>query len=407
MKMIMMILAGLVSQPSFARDLKPDSFLRFQYQLECDSKDQKSFPGIIAEIKIGTRKIRAYLVRYVNEQTVTLGAPTSDQISKMQIRYFPNPACTFKNVASNVIQNALSMSEEQELALAHSPYLILRPDQGSHPDRDVPLQLVYSIMRDSFGFSIRYTVYFSNETDYGLFAVKKTRSQALWGRRTDIEWIYQVDFDAAGKVVGRKCQSGVIFGIGHATKNFKGKFLTATQHPVLYDIARHNVFFDKPYPGQKFSSAGVHLTPFEEIKEPDAREEWMWRNPWSFDVSDRELRRTGHLNFSSDQYLYVKLRGSLNGGRVSVTGSALSGTQTITLAKLGEDLWGQEDYVAVRPQKFPEDGKTAGATINITPLQDKVTIDSVKFFRLVPTSAGFESREITGLFSCKSGSCRY
>ena len=84
------------------------------------------------------------------------------------------------------------------LAAAFAPMLYARPDALDRFS-DVPLLLWYEVDPLPSGQRIRYSVVFSNE-DGGTPA---DRLMATWGRLTDIEFVYGVELDAAGRVVAR------------------------------------------------------------------------------------------------------------------------------------------------------------------------------------------------------------
>jgi hypothetical protein len=390
---------------SAAAGPRQESLLRFRYQVKCDPADQRSFPGVVAEVEIGGRRIRAYLLKYVQEQVMHLGAPDPSQVQGMKIRYRKQAGCQLVDVRAET-----EVADIQDLALRHSPYLVLRPDQASHPERDIPFHLGWSRFPRPNGFAIRYTIYFSNESDHGFFATSKSKSQAIWGRRTDIEWIYEARFNFQGELTGGIYQSGLFLGMGHSTKTFQGRYLAGTRHPVLYDIARHNVFFDHAsYPGQSFATAAVHPAALTEIAEPEAREDWMWSHPWSFDLSDRELRRNGTLTYPAQDYLYVRMTGDIGGGgRLEISRPAMM-MERISLSHLGEDLWQRSDYTAFRIRQFPVAGTAAGQYVDFARTSHEVRIDALQFLRLMPhPEQGFVSEDVSALFSCDvAGRCRY
>jgi hypothetical protein len=217
-----------------------------------------------------------------------------------------------------------------------------------------------------------------------------------------------VDFSPTGKVLKRLYQGGVIWGIGHRARSFNGQFLTGTEHPVLYDIAKHNVFGTKPEFGTyAYRKVGVHLIPDEEIKAPLARESWLWNRPWTFDVTDRELKRDGKLTYPSDQYVYVYLSGNLNGGKIQVSATRAGGTSVLlagdgkaTIKKLGEDLWGTETLSAIR---IGGDALIRGGLLHIKRSTAKTVLDQPRFRTLVKDAEkGFIAKDISHQFSCAS-----
>lgn len=152
--------------------------------------------------------------------------------------------------------------------------------------------------------AIEYSVVWSNE-DGG------TDSPALmarWGRTTDIEWVYRVEVDAAGR---RVPGTAVYQGPGHATLPFAGAY--EDDHPVLQTCTANNMVCDSlADPGMRFSLAADGTRP------PDrAREVHMDRNPWTYQVMAGEMVREGRVESPSDpatpqlgdqrSYLYVEV----------------------------------------------------------------------------------------------------
>ncbi|MBA3255375.1 MAG: hypothetical protein H0T64_01845, partial [Pyrinomonadaceae bacterium] len=103
-------------------------------------------------------------------------------------------------------------ANEEQLALAHSPFLYAR---ANTIDRftDIPLLMYYEILREAGGVLIvRYTVIFTNE-DGG---TETAALMARWGRTTDIEWVYQI------RAHGGKIMEETYQGVEHETKFFTG-----------------------------------------------------------------------------------------------------------------------------------------------------------------------------------------
>lgn len=192
-----------------------------------------------------------------------------------------------------------SNSEEEQLALAHTPFLYAR---ANTIDRftDIPLLMYYEILRELGGdLIVRYTIVFSNE-DGG------TRTAALmarWGRATDIEWVYQ--FRArAGKIIEETYQ-----GVEHETKLFTGSRINGS-HPLLAVASDNNNFSD-------LACAAVRFAPFpiRARLEKATRESMMDLYPQTYRVMTEELIRekrisdaVGDIDAIADprEYLYIE-----------------------------------------------------------------------------------------------------
>ncbi len=236
-----------------------------------------------------------------------------------------------------------------ELVLRHSPVLVARSDQTRKPDDDRYLFLGYSTTGETDGSThIRYTVYFTDEDSMG--SASKTENQMQkYGRRLDIEWMYEVHVDRAGKVVERKYHCPVAIGIGHRTCKFKGKFEEGTEHPLLFNVARHNVFSDHPeLPRGSRRGMRTRLVPTIEIPFPESRDLVVVKNPGYLRLSDDELLKEGKLGALSTEYAYIRLRGELTGRvKIRLRGNAPSLGEG-NLQNMGLDLWGRESVVGVR-----------------------------------------------------------
>ena len=243
-------------------------------------------------------------------------------------------------------------------------------------------------------------MFFTNESVSGPFTTSKTTSMNHYGRRTDVEWLYQLDLDAQGKIIEEKYQSGLVRGIAHHTRLFHGEYFPGTLHPILYNIAVHNVFSDRPtHRSKKEGLVGYHLVPRDEIPSPEAREWWMWKNPWTFDISDRELLRGGTLEFSSDQYLYVLIDGKQSRGKIYAELTSNDGEGLASITKLGEDLWKQQTFTALKLVS----GEHGTFSIEKNRRSNFEASGPIRFFRLIPDSQrGFTVREVTNSVSCDS-----
>ena len=172
---------------------------------------------------------------------------------------------------------AVAAEDPRHEALAHAP--ILHTRRGSL-DRfsDAPLVgWVEAFPAPDGGRELRYSVVFSHE-DGG---TPLDRLMATWGRATDIELVYTVDLDAAGRVRRAEYQ-----GKDHVTTPFAGR--REASHPVLYVVTRNNMVSDR---GPATPRAALAPLPFS--LDGVSREAVMDAQPWTYQVSAVEVRREG------------------------------------------------------------------------------------------------------------------
>jgi hypothetical protein len=239
--------------------------------------------------------------------------------------------------------------------LRNAPVFIGRRDQIRNPATDRILGLGYSLTETESGTEkIRYTTFFSDE-DSAESTVGTDHQMAEYGRRLDVEWSYEIELDSrTGEVKGRTYQCDFLLGIGHRTCKFKGKYYANSDRPILYDNARHNIFGDRP----KFPYGDAHgpltvIDPSFEIPFPESRDMIPLQKPEWMRTSDEEIAREGRLSLPSTEYVYLRVRGVLE-GHVHLSISIRDGrsftngiTDQNSLQKLGADLWGQESVVAI------------------------------------------------------------
>lgn len=171
-----------------------------------------------------------------------------------------------------------SRKDEALVAVAHSPFVYLRPDSVTNCT-DVPLLMWHESARSGGKTRVRYTVLFSNE-DGG---TPGPALMARWGRTTDIEWIYVVDVDADGNVVSERYQ-----GPGHSAPRFRGEKIG--NHPLFAMSTTNNMV--SPASG---GDVRVGLCPLATLPPGKPREAMMDLNPWTFRVMAEELHREGKI----------------------------------------------------------------------------------------------------------------
>jgi hypothetical protein len=210
----------------------------------------------------------------------------------------------------------------------HAPILYPRADTVG-TQNDVPL-LMYCEW-DAAEKSITYTVIFSNE-DGGT----STRDlMARWGRTTDIEYVYKVWVDAAGRAVRRQIQAK-----DHKDVPFDGPF--EGDRPLLVPVTRNNMVAGvKEKTGKRFEMEPMLV----DLRE-HSREYVMDLKPEMWKVMGEELRREGKLRgygvvrgediSDPANYAYTEFRSEQkNGGRVAV-GFTLPGGTRVQMSHLGK-----------------------------------------------------------------------
>ncbi len=106
---------------------------------------------------------------------------------------------------------------------------------------------------------------------------------ATWGRLTDIEYVYGIEFDQAGHVIEETFQ-----GKDHEIVPFRGK--REGRHPLLYVVTDNNMVKDAGTTEQRFA-----LAPIQFDLTDASREKVMDENPWTYAVAAREARREGRV----------------------------------------------------------------------------------------------------------------
>jgi len=369
-----------------------ETILHIDYDVSC--AQGVWFPGVTGTLAFHGHKLRFDLFEAKHSTEVQLG-PTSKTIEfKGEYALDPTPGCTLIHFSPSIktrVLNSISPTEAQ--VLAHSPILIIRDDQYQNRLTDLPLEMAYSMESHGKNIAIKYTLFFTDEDSESTGPATEAH-MARYGRRTDIEWVYEVELDPKNQIVSESYQGFVLndaknyvkhfldrkpksnvqalqSGVGtpdvtHSTSSFRGQYLPGSVHPILYNIANNNVF--SPYPDstiQKNNLIGYHLVPHMRVDYPYAREIVMLKKPWIFKVSDSEMLREDKLYENdkalSDQYLYVLIDGELKlsspmnlikgfKARVELNGedhAILSGFGYSDIDRLGEDMWGKEAYTAI------------------------------------------------------------
>jgi hypothetical protein len=144
---------------------------------------------------------------------------------------------------------------------------------------DLPILMWYEVAPTPRGRQFRYSVIFTNE-DGG---TATDRLMATWGRTTDIEYVYGVEIDAAGKVVAEEFQ-----GPGHEVPAFHGRH--DARHPLLWVSTDNNMVSES-------GASTIRYAPAPERFDLTnvSREVVMDRHPWSYALASEEMKREGKI----------------------------------------------------------------------------------------------------------------
>jgi hypothetical protein len=172
----------------------------------------------------------------------------------------------------------LPEDDDDYAMLAHAPLLHARPDTLGR-FTDLPVLMWCEREATANGYRLRYSVVFTNE-DGG---TPPDRLMATWGRTTDIEYVYSVELDEAGRVVGEEFQ-----GKDHKLLPFRGPH--EGSHPLVWVVTDNNMVSDRGETARRYAPVP------ERIDLTDvSREAVMDAHPWTYRVSAQEARREGHV----------------------------------------------------------------------------------------------------------------
>jgi hypothetical protein len=136
---------------------------------------------------------------------------------------------------------------------------------------------------------LQYNVVWSNED--GGTGEFPPALMAVWGRTSDIEWIYRVEVDERGVAVPG---TAVYQGPGHQTLPFDGRYEGG--HPVLQTCTTNNMVCANPADAPMRFALDYRPT----IPATRAREVIMDRNPWTYGMAAREMVREGRVESPSN-----------------------------------------------------------------------------------------------------------
>jgi hypothetical protein len=239
---------------------------------------------------------------------------------------------------------------------------------------DVPLLAYHTSAPDTAGHrTIEYTVIWSNE-DGG---TNTPALMARWGRTTDIEWIYRVTVDAAGRRLSDAYQAA-----NHQTLPFDGA--REGDHPLLQTATANNNTSAVVDPALS-SGYRFFLDTSEALPAGRAREVEMDLHPWSYQVMAKEMAREGKVEpvgspatpEMSDQrnYLFAELKKATSYPAGPPAPGTWVGTALAVKLK-GSDQW----YLANHgvPDWSIQRDDPAATTVELPPGSTPADVEAIK-----------------------------
>jgi hypothetical protein len=164
------------------------------------------------------------------------------------------------------------------VAQSMAPLLYARPNTVGR-FTDLPVFMWYEIVPVLRGRQFRYSVIFTNE-DGG---TATDRLMATWGRTTDVEFVYGVTLDPAGKIVAEEFQ-----GPGHEVPPFRGRHEAA--HPLLWVSTDNNMVSEAGPTEIRYAPAPQRFDLTNA-----SREIVMDDHPWIYTIAGKEMARERKL----------------------------------------------------------------------------------------------------------------
>jgi hypothetical protein len=249
-------------------------------------------------------------------------------------------------VVESVTFRTVTPSDANHAAIAHAPFIYARPGTLAGKS-DMPLLTWYETDETPRGRRIRYSVVFTNE-DGG---TPVDRLMATWGRTTDVEFVYAVELDAEGRVLGSTYQAK-----DHKLLPFIGPH--EDSHPLLWVVTENNMVGHRGKTKARFAPA-----PRPADLTGRTREAVMDDEPWTYRVSSEEVRREGRVSEAAapgskmipDPRRFVFLEACAPGENVTLTFAVGVATPTDDdrLAWYASDTGGPRFRIARDPHNFP------------------------------------------------------
>lgn len=252
----------------------------FQIHSDTDWEDPK-LPAVLLEVVVDER-LASHLVTFMGRRSgghvysIHLGFLTAGQ-HELALQRADSSQAAIK--LQNVRLDAYYANHPFYPVLMQAPIIF-----GRNPDMrfsDVPLLLAYERNSLPAGAELKYTVVFSNENG----GTPPPGLLHLWGRYTDIEWVYRAELNASGK----PRRGGASFqGKDHQELPYFGSY--ENEQPALQVVTLNNLFDDSLTTPLRFA-----LPPFGVIPSEGMRENVMLEAPWTWQVSAKEARREQRL----------------------------------------------------------------------------------------------------------------
>lgn len=288
-------------------------------------------------------------------------------------------AATIESIA---IHQVVEGSPEHR-ALSLAPFIYARPNTVTR-FTDVPVFMWYEVEPTRRGTRYRYSVVFTNE-DGGTPA---DRLMATWGRTTDIEYLYSVEVDRRGEILGDDMQ-----GPDHKILPFRGT--REARHPLLWVVTDNNMVLDEGSTRVRYAPAPVAF-PLQNV----SREAVMDAHPWQYGVMAMELEREGKVKPDGSpghgvipdprRFVYLEACGEAGDAEIAFAVQARDewissdrGLPEYRIRRDGcfraaiplPDRVSGADIRVVRAQAFPREGKAAGAVARVTRINKMFMLD--------------------------------
>jgi len=264
-------------------------------------------------------------------------APNAKQVKLFSTSIFPSELALVKNGGD----------ERDFIALTHAPVIYARPDTVDKFS-DIPLLTYYEIFPNGENaFKIRYTVIYSNE-DGG---TQTAALMARWGRATDIEWVYEIEFKE-GKLV-----SEVYQGANHETKIFNGTRIFGN-HPLIFDVTENNNFSDAGCSALRFFPM-----PIRADLQKRSRETVMDENAWTYQIMAQEAIREGRVNAAKldantiadlRDYLYAEIYSEPKAAAIALEAKNSTGEKFSSDTGVAQLRVSRNGYLRIA-MRFPKD----------------------------------------------------
>ena len=228
--------------------------------------------------------------KYSQHVLLTRGAGDADyhvtlgriEAGEHRLRLEADPALSAKQAGpasvSHVDVVVITPAGDDFVAQSMAPTLFARPNTVGR-FTDLPVFMWYEIVATAQGRQFRYSVIFTNE-DGG---TATDRLMATWGRTTDVEFVYGVTLDRAGKIVAEEFQ-----GPRHEVPPFRGRHEGA--HPLLWVSTDNNMVSESGPTEIRYAPAPQRFDLTNA-----SREIVMDAHPWIYTVAAKEMAREKKL----------------------------------------------------------------------------------------------------------------